>query len=281
MNGASFEKKHVLVISNEPRTLVEIKVGLMNYFDVSITAAGTAALAALKAYSTIAAIIIYIGETRDKAFSEFSGISEAVKEKRIPVIFLAENDDEFDEIAALAIGAADYVVKRRGTYKALVSRIHLRIRASHNEKLLLGGDGVAYLSRVRPEELLEGKTILIAEDIELNRDIIGGMLSDIKGLTLEFAVSGKEAVKKFAQNPDRYSLIFMDVQMPEMDGWEATRVIRGLDRENAREIPIIALTASIRKDEITFCLEAGMNDFIEKPMAYDKFLEVAVEYCAK
>ena len=280
MNGEAIKRKHVLVISDEPRALVEIKVGLMNFFDVSITAAGKAAFDALKEFA-IAAVIIYIGENRDKAFAEFSDINETVKNKGIPVIFLAENDDEIDEIAAFALGAADYVVKRRGVYKALISRIHLRTRASHNEKLLSEGAAVSDLPSVSPEECLAGKTILVAEDIELNRDIIGGMLADIKGLTLIFAVSGKEAVEKFAEKPSQYSLIFMDVQMPEMDGWEATRIIRGMDFENAREIPIIALSASIRKDEIAICLEAGMNDFIEKPMSYDKFIETAVEYCSE
>jgi len=177
------------------------------------------------------------------------------------------------------MGAVDYSARRRNTIKALVKRIILRINASENEKKLLNGGKALLSGKQAPETVLENKTILIADDVELNRDIIAAMLSKIEGLTMDFAVNGKEAVEKFEKSPNLYSLILMDVQMPVMDGLEATKTIRHLNCKNAREIPIIAATANVEEKEIELCLEAGMNDFIEKPIAYDKMLAAAAEHC--
>jgi len=71
----------------------------------------------------------------------------------------------------------------------------------------------------------------------------------------------------------------MDVQMPVMNGLDATKIIRRLNYENAREIPIIAATADVDEKEIKLCLEAGMNDYIQKPMTYEKILTAAAEHC--
>ena len=275
----SSRKKHVLIVSGEPRILAEIKTELMAYFNISIAATSELALNALK-MNEVAAVVICIGESREKAFSVFNGIFDSVKSKNIPIIFLAEKGNDDDETTAFAIGAVDYSTRRRGTINALSSRIHLRIHASEYQRRVLAGEITSdSFDDVAPETILIGKTILVVEDIELNREIIAEMLSHIKGLTVNLARDGKEAVEKFKENPDLYSLILMDVQMPVMDGLEATKTIRGLDCENAREVPIIALTATTEEAEIEMCLKAGMNDFLEKPMPYEKFLVIAAEHC--
>ena len=273
-----FEKKHIVAVCDEPRVLVEIKMGLMEYFDVSMAAASPAAIAALEMYRAVA-VVVYIGENREKAFEEFRIISEFVKDKGVPVIFLAENDNETDETDALEAGAADYVIRRRGSSGALINRINKRVMACENEKWLMGGESLPQAESVTMEEALSGKSILIADDIELNKEIIAGMLSGIDGLDVDFAENGDEAVVKFREEPKRYALIFMDVLMPVMDGLEATRTIRNLNCENSRGVPIIALSASVEESEIASCLESGMNDFIEKPMSYDRLIEVVGKYC--
>ena len=278
MSGIYFEKKHVLIVSGEPRVLAEIKMELMEHFDISIAAAGDTALAALEMFN-IAAVVIYIGDNREKAFSVLVGIFEFITGKKIPIIFLAEKGNEDDETAAFMLGAADYAVRRQGALNAFISRIELRIKAGEYERQLLSNENFSPSSTLTPEVVLNHKTILVADDIALNRDIVAGMLSEIEGLTLEFAADGKETVDKFSENPSRYSLILMDIQMPVMNGLDATRAIRGLPCENARAIPIVALTASAEEDEIKICFEAGMNDYIEKPMAYDKLLGVIAEHC--
>ena len=268
------EKKHILVISGEPRVLAEIKSELMEHFDISIAGTGTAALTALDMYD-ISAILIYICQNREKAFSVFDEIFDTAKNKNIPIKFLAEKGNDEDEITAFTIGAVDYSTRRRGTTKALVERIGLRINASEYKKNILSGN----TSFEALNEVLKNKTILIAEDVELNRDIVQAMFEEIDGLTAEFAINGKEAVEKFEKAPNLYTLIFMDVQMPVMNGLEAAKAIRQLKCENAQDIPIIAATADVEEKDIKLCLEAGMNDYIEKPIAFEKILTMVFKHC--
>jgi len=115
------------------------------------------------------------------------------------------------------------------------------------------------------EGIFSGYTILLAEDVDINRDIVMALLEPTL-ITIDCAVNGAEAVRMFSEAPDKYSMIFMDVQMPEMDGYEATRTIRGLEIPRAGTIPIIAMTANVFREDIERCLESGMNDHIGKPI---------------
>ena len=110
--------------------------------------------------------------------------------------------------------------------------------------------------------------VLIAEDVEINREIIAAVL-DETGLVIDFAENGIEAVTKFKNDPDRYSLILMDMQMPEMDGLEATRNIRALECEEAKSIKIIAMTANVFREDVDNCLAAGMDGHLGKPIDTD------------
>jgi CheY-like chemotaxis protein len=97
-------------------------------------------------------------------------------------------------------------------------------------------------------------------------------------LEIECAENGIEAVYMFSEAPDKYDLIFMDVQMPEMDGYEATRRIRALDIPKAKTIPIIALTANVFREDIEKCKTAGMNDHVGKPLDFDEVLKILNSY---
>jgi CheY-like chemotaxis protein len=108
-------------------------------------------------------------------------------------------------------------------------------------------------------------TILAAEDGEFNREILAKYLEKT-GVSIDFAENGRVAVSLFRENPDKYSLILMDIHMPEMDGYEATRAIRALDLARAKDIPVIAMTANVFKEDIEICHAAGMNDHIGKPI---------------
>jgi signal transduction histidine kinase/ActR/RegA family two-component response regulator len=117
-------------------------------------------------------------------------------------------------------------------------------------------------------------TILAAEDMDLNREILGKYLEKT-GITVDFAENGKEAVALFTKNPDRYNLILMDINMPEMDGHEASQTIRALELPRAKDIHIIAMTADVFKEDIEKCLSAGMNDHIAKPIVMkDMYLKL-------
>ncbi|MDL2327444.1 response regulator [Ruminococcaceae bacterium OttesenSCG-928-A11] len=117
-----------------------------------------------------------------------------------------------------------------------------------------------------------GKTILLTEDIEINREIVIALLEHT-GATIVTAENGVEAVEKFKKDPDAYDIIFMDIHMPEMDGYEATRRIRALDAPRAKTVPIIAMTANVFREDVMRCLEAGMNDHIGKPVDGAEIIE--------
>ena len=113
---------------------------------------------------------------------------------------------------------------------------------------------------------LEGLNILVAEDNEINWEIISTLLS-MYGITTERAENGRIAVEKMKAAKDgQYTLVFMDIQMPEMNGLDATRAIRQLENEYASKVPIIAMTADAFAENIAECLDAGMNGHIAKPI---------------
>jgi signal transduction histidine kinase/CheY-like chemotaxis protein len=147
-----------------------------------------------------------------------------------------------------------------------------------------------------------GKTILIAEDIEINREIIAALLESTS-IAIEFACNGKEAVDMFAARDGAYDLVFMDIHMPEMDGYEATQRIRALEDgltpvskstefaqategcktpkqllEPVKRVPIIAMTANVFKEDIEKCLQAGMNGHVGKPLDLNEVLRILGKY---
>jgi signal transduction histidine kinase/CheY-like chemotaxis protein len=129
------------------------------------------------------------------------------------------------------------------------------------------------------QNVFEGARILLAEDVELNREIIITVLEQAK-VEVECAENGEEALKLFSEAPGRYDMIFMDVQMPVMDGYEATRRIRAHNAPEAKRIPIIAMTANIFKEDIERCIASGMNGHIGKPLDFDKVFDKLREHLA-
>ena len=118
----------------------------------------------------------------------------------------------------------------------------------------------------------KGHTILLAEDLEINREIVQALLEPTQ-ITIDTAENGEEAVKMFMNAPGKYEMIFMDVQMPIMDGYKTTSVIRSLDIPKAKTIPIVAMTANVFREDIEKCIECGMNSHIGKPLDYNEVIE--------
>ena len=119
----------------------------------------------------------------------------------------------------------------------------------------------------QPEEIsFPGKRILVVEDNELNMEIICTILENY-GIETEQAVNGKEAVRRMEESvPGYYDMIFMDIMMPEMDGLEATRTIRNLNREDCKKIPIYAMSANAFDEDVKRSLASGMNGHLSKPV---------------
>jgi PAS domain S-box-containing protein len=127
------------------------------------------------------------------------------------------------------------------------------------------------------EEDFTGKAILLVDDMAVNLEV-ASMLLEPTNLEITTASSGKEAVDLFAQNPDRFDLILMDMQMPVMDGLEATKVIRGMGTDKAASIPIIAMTANVFKEDVEKCLAVGMNGHLGKPIDLDALTNTLAIY---
>ena len=132
-------------------------------------------------------------------------------------------------------------------------------------------------NRVDESEILRGKKFLCAEDNELNAEILRALL-ETEGAGCEICSNGVEIVKRFAEaHPGEFDMILMDVQMPLMNGYEATRAIRIGSNPLGRDIPIVAMTANAFADDIQRSMEAGMNNHISKPMDLQRLKRVVAK----
>ena len=197
-------------------------------------------------------------------------IRELIGEE-IPIIILSAYDMTEIEQEARKAGATSFISKPLFRTK-LAALFDSLVNKNSSE-----ADMEAPL-RSLEEMDLTGFKVLLTEDQELNADIATDFL-EMTGLDVDWARDGEQAVEKFASSPDGYyALIFMDVQMPNMNGYEATRAIRAMDRAYAKEIPIIAMTANAFSEDIMKCRNAGMNDHITKPINIDILARVLKDH---
>ena len=133
-----------------------------------------------------------------------------------------------------------------------------------------------------PEEetpSISGLSLLLAEDNELNAEIAEVLLKD-EGAHITLVKDGQQAVDAFAgSEPGTFDAILMDIMMPNMDGITATKRIRTMNRQDAKDIPIIAMTANAFEEDARRCMEAGMNAHLSKPFQMKKVIETIAEFC--
>ena len=130
-----------------------------------------------------------------------------------------------------------------------------------------------------PEDTdFSGKRLLLVDDIEMNREIVIALLEG-SGIEIDCGEDGSEAVEIFSNSPENhYDMIFMDIQMKIMDGYAATKNIRALDRKDASEVTIIAMSANAFQNDMELAFAAGMDDYIVKPIDYDTMLKKMIKY---
>jgi CheY-like chemotaxis protein len=123
-----------------------------------------------------------------------------------------------------------------------------------------------------------GKRALLVDDVAINR-IIAMDLLEFTGMDIDEAEDGDMAVRMFEESGLKtYDIVYMDIQMPRMDGYEASRLIRAMNREDAATVPIIALTANAFKDDIENALRSGMNAHLAKPLDIQKLIEITYRF---
>ena len=130
---------------------------------------------------------------------------------------------------------------------------------------------------VSDDGIFADKKIILAEDDEINREILVTLLEHTK-LQIDPAVDGAVVIERFTNNPSSYDLILMDIHMPGVDGYEATKRIRAMKLKQAKEIPIIAVTANVFQSDIDRCLACGMNGHIGKPINIDEVIKVLKDH---
>ena len=129
----------------------------------------------------------------------------------------------------------------------------------------------------RQKEKNQSVCILLAEDNPVNQKLIKAILGNA-GYQVEVANNGKEAVEKVSASPGSYHLVFMDLQMPELDGLKATKILR---KKGFDSIPIVAMTAHAMEGDKDMCLEAGMDGYIAKPIEKEKVFEIIENWALK
>ncbi len=166
------------------------------------------------------------------------------------------------------IGADLSFTSEEGKGTTFVLKLYLKIDARQPQ------DAPEQTSEVS----LKGMCILVVEDNELNMEIVEYMLKE-RGVTVVKAMNGKIAFELFrASEPGTFDMILMDIMMPVMDGLEATRQIRALQRPDAATVPILAMSANAFTDDVVRSLEAGMNDHLSKPLEFRKMMETIAKY---
>ena len=127
------------------------------------------------------------------------------------------------------------------------------------------------------KDIFKDLNLLLVEDVEINREIACSILEET-GINIQCAEDGEIAFSAFSANPDAFDIILMDVQMPVVDGLEATRRIRAMNLDKAKQIPIIAMTANVFKKDIDLCIESGMNSHLGKPISIEELMSTLKRY---
>lgn len=192
--------------------------------------------------------------------------------------FSREEDSRVSKIEGTGLGMAiarniarkmngDILVEStEGKGSRFTVELSLKIGNASKQDAQVSADMLEREVEALSKEMLASKRLLLVEDNELNREIAIEIISQT-GVCVESAENGREALERFTKMPENYyDMIFMDIQMPVMNGYEATEAIRGLSRADAAQVPIIAMTANAFTEDIRRSREAGMNEHLTKPL---------------
>lgn len=211
-------------------------------------------------------IVIYDwNDSEEACLAEIRELRENIPEY-VPLVILGDCEWSEIEEKATAAGVDAFLVKPFSValFKECVSDLKMNIREGLVPKA--------------EKSALDGMKFLAAEDNELNAMVLCELLNMV-GATCIVKPNGKEVVEEFEHSlPGQYDCVLMDVQMPVMDGYEATRAIRASERPEGKTIPIIAMTANAFAEDVKSSLDAGMNAYLLKPIDMNKLEETVISY---
>ncbi|MDR3343784.1 MAG: response regulator [Treponema sp.] len=271
-----WEKLRILAVDDSPEVLE-----YMQEFAVSMGINYTAAPDGIKAYDLMKEAAQNMQQVPfdlvfvDWRMPQMNGIelTKKIKEQfgqHVVVIMISATEWNIIEAEAKAAGVDGFVPKPLFP-SALVDCINTHLSSLKPDTAEMAPP------RHFISDMFSDFHILLAEDVEINREIVLSLLEDT-GVSIHCAENGIEALRMFEADPRKYDIILMDIHMPEMDGFEATRRIRALDVEAAKTVPIMAMTANVFREDIEKCLAAGMSDHVGKPIDIDEVMQKLKSY---
>lgn len=218
----------------------------------------------------------YLAVLLDWKLPGMDGVETARRIRRevdphVPIIILTAYD--WGEIEEEAREAGIDAFLSKPVYKSKLVHTMTEITSGHPKYPLSGS--------LMNEEIPKGRRVLIVEDNELNKEIVVELLR-MMGVETDCADNGAEAVELFAASkPETYDLILMDIQMPKMNGYEATRIIRRMSRSDSKTVAIVAMTADAFKKDEQAAREAGMNEHLAKPISIERLTQILLRFLKK
>ena len=264
------QTKRLLIVEDDPiarATLTELLQGIGG---VEITAADSGE----QAY-TLLETTVFDGLVLDLGLRDMSGFDllDAIKADSAisppPIIVYTGKDLTKEEERRLQSHTASTIIKGGKSSERLLDEVTLFLR--HVESKLPEQQQPKPRLLHDKDAVFHGKQVLIVDDDMRNVYALANVLDD-KGMAVLIAENGKDALEQLRTNGDSIDLVLMDIMMPEMDGYEAIRLIR--EQPPFRRLPIIALTAKAMKGDRQKCLESGANDYLSKPIEIDKLLSL-------
>lgn len=218
----------------------------------------------------------YMAVLLDWKMPEMDGVETARRIRKevgegVPIIILTAYDWSEIESEARAAGVDEFLSKP--LYKAKLRQKMVNLAFGGTEKS-------EHSAEIAAKEILSGKRVLLVEDNDLNMEIAVELMQ-IMGIDSDSAENGAVAVERFeSSKPGTYDLILMDIQMPKMNGYEATRAIRNLKRPDS-QVPIVAMTADAFAKDVQLVRAAGMNEHLSKPISIERLRQILIRYLSE
>ncbi len=269
---AELSKLHILAVDDsvEVRDYFKSISGTLG-FKCDVAEDGYSALELVKGRADNPYDVIFV----DWRMPGMDGVELAGKIKKISgekavIIMISATEWSVIEDDARAAGVTRYIQKPLFP-SVIVDSINESLGAAASNPMQKGSD------TSDEDGIFEGYRVLLAEDYLVNQEILKSLLEHT-GIAIDTAENGEAALSMFETDEGAYDLIFMDIHMPKMDGYEATRRLRALDTGKARSIPIVAMTANVFREDIEKCLAAGMNDHVGKPVDMEELIAKMRKY---